>query len=84
LLVVVEVFTILDHQDLLEKVVVLVDHMLGVVMVRLPTPVEMQEKTLEVVVDLLMIQSYQEMVVLVSSLFLILLDKYQKNCYNSK
>ena len=81
---VVEVFTILDHQDLLEKVVVLVDHMLGVVMVRLPTPVEMQEKTLEVVVDLLMIRSCQEMVVLVSSLFLILLDKYQKNCYNSK
>ena len=76
---VVEVFTILDHQDLLEKVVVLVDHMLGVVMVRLLTPVEMQEKTLEVVVDLLMIRSYQEMVVLVSSLFLILLDKYQKN-----
>ncbi len=76
---VVEVFTILEHQDLLEEVVVLVDHMLVVVMVRLPTPVEMQEKTLEVVVDLLMIRPYQEMVDLVSSLFLIPLDKYQKD-----
>ena len=56
LLEVVEVFTILDYHRLRVKVVVLVDHMLVVVMVNLLLPLDMEEKTAEVVVDLLTIQ----------------------------
>tara|TARA_Y100001938_G_C7739402_1_gene258588 strand:+ start:271 stop:450 length:180 start_codon:yes stop_codon:yes gene_type:complete len=56
LLEVVEVFTILETLQLKDKVVVLVDHMLVVVMVNLLLPLDMEEKTAEVVVDLLTIQ----------------------------
>ena len=56
MLEVVEVFTILESRQLRVKVVVLVDHMLGVVMVNLLLPLDMEEKTAEVVVDLLTIQ----------------------------
>tara|TARA_A100001391_G_C4993836_1_gene258860 strand:- start:76 stop:255 length:180 start_codon:yes stop_codon:yes gene_type:complete len=56
LLEVVEVFTILESLQLKDKVVVLVDHMLVVVMVNLLMKPDMEEKTAEVVVDLLTIQ----------------------------
>ena len=56
LLEVVEVFTILESLQLKDKVVVLVDHMLVVVMVNLLMTLDMEEKTAEVVVDLLTIQ----------------------------
>ena len=56
LLEVVEVFTILEPLHLKDKVVVLVDHMLVVVMVNLLMTLDMEEKTAEVVVDPLTIQ----------------------------
>tara|TARA_B100000287_G_scaffold298607_1_gene281802 strand:+ start:243 stop:413 length:171 start_codon:yes stop_codon:yes gene_type:complete len=56
LLEVVEVFTILELSQPAGVVVVLVDHMLVVVMVNLLLPLDMEEKTAEVVVDPLTIQ----------------------------
>jgi len=72
LLVVVEVFTI-HHQELLdqhltEKVAVLVGHIPVVVMDQLVLNLDMEEKTLEVVVDPIMVHlQLQDLVVLVLS-----------------